>query len=112
MPPVTKTQLQTFRKIKKQFGVPRLQAAGKWRTFSNDDIWICIVSQVVVVGRAAPGGRLWEKENRRRIRWNDVVDLSTYHRLTPNKRSGKSCGTLELGSALKKGRAIVARLLR
>jgi hypothetical protein len=76
MPPVTKTQLQTFRKIKKQFGVPRLQAAGKWRTFSNDDIWICIVSQVVVVGRAAPGGRLWEKENRRRIRWNDVVDLS------------------------------------
>src|ERR1700693_2652176 len=75
MPPITKTQLESFRKIKKQFGVPRPKAAGEWSTFSNNQIWIGIVSQVVVVGRAEPAGRLWEREIQARIGWDHLVAL-------------------------------------
>lgn len=47
-----------------------------WRTASNDDVWIRLVSQVVVVGRAEPAEHLREKDVRRRIAWGRVTEMS------------------------------------
>lgn len=76
MPSITNAHLKAFRQIKERFGVLRLDSPSKWRKFSNDKIWIRIVSQVVVVGRAEPAEQLWEKGIRRRIGWKQVTAIS------------------------------------
>ena len=70
---VSAQQLQRFRSIWKAFGrgIAPL-ASADWRQLSNDDVWIRVVIQVVVVGRAEPADRLHDYELRRRLAWNRI----------------------------------------
>jgi len=76
MPRITASQLQAFRRIKDKFSMPRLPSRNAWRDKSDDDVWIRIVSQVVVVGNAAPAEKLWTPPIQKRIGWMNVTKLS------------------------------------
>src|SRR5689334_23171984 len=77
IPPITTAQLALFRRIQRAFpsgaDLPRENA---WHTASNDDVWIRVVSQVVVVGRADPADRLRDKRIRERIAWQRLSQMS------------------------------------
>jgi hypothetical protein len=67
---ITAAQLALFRRIQRAFpGGADLPQENAWHTASNDDVWIRVVSQVVVVGRADPADRLRDKRIRERIAW-------------------------------------------
>lgn len=70
---ITTAQLNTFRRIRAEFPEkPSLPSRTAWRDKSDDDVWIRVVSQVVVVGRAAPSDRLYLRATRQRIAWKRV----------------------------------------
>jgi hypothetical protein len=68
---ITPRHLRTFRRIRKAFPEkPNLPGPGAWRSKSDNDIWVQVVSQVVVVGRAAPAAMLYTPQIGRRIAWS------------------------------------------
>src|ERR1700693_2743906 len=76
MPRITASQRQAFQRITQHFSIPVLPSRNAWRDASNDDIWIRVVSQVVVVGNAAPAEQLWTQPIRKRIGWRHLTKLS------------------------------------
>jgi hypothetical protein len=67
---VTDAQLGVFESIWNHFGhgIKRPKRRN-WRDLSHNDVWIRIMSQVVVVGSAKPAKRLWDKSIRSRVEW-------------------------------------------
>ncbi|WP_250528412.1 hypothetical protein [Caballeronia sp. GAWG2-1] len=73
---ITDQQLNTFRRIEARYGhLVKLPSAGFWRTWSEDDIWIRVVSQVVVVGNEQPRRKLYEPANRDRLQYGVLCRL-------------------------------------
>jgi hypothetical protein len=74
---VTEDQLRRIAEIRDAFpDTPLVPPDGAWREASADTVWIRLVSQVVVVGRAAPAKRLWEPSIRQRIAWERVSTIA------------------------------------
>lgn len=70
---ITARHLRTFRRIRAAFPEkPGLPGTGAWRRKSDNDIWLQVISQIVVVGRAAPASLLYEPSIGRRIAWARV----------------------------------------
>jgi hypothetical protein len=76
MPRITASQRQAFQRIKQHFSIPVLPSKDAWQDASNDDVWIRVVSQVVVVGNASPADKLWSQPIRKRIGWRSLTALS------------------------------------
>ncbi|UNC16585.1 hypothetical protein FE249_20675 (plasmid) [Acidiphilium multivorum] len=69
-------KLDKFRRIKDKFlEDTQLPEFGKWRSMSNDNIWLRVVSQVVVVGNAAPAEKLNNTEIQARLAFNKLTRL-------------------------------------
>lgn len=72
LPQLTQDQLMKFRLINEQFGsLIQLHPPETWKSKNAKQIWLRVVSQVVVVGRAAPAERLCE-----------VMDILDFDRLS------------------------------
>jgi organic hydroperoxide reductase OsmC/OhrA len=69
MRPVTAKQLAQLRAVVDRYP-PAVLRDSKWReAATEDDVWIRIVSQVVVVGNARPEEELQKAERRARLSW-------------------------------------------
>ena len=74
---VTSQQMDRLKRIRRAFGeAPKLPSKSAWRSASNDDVWIRTISQVVVVGGAAPADRLSSAGVRRRLSWQRIQLMS------------------------------------
>lgn len=74
---VKSAQLQRFRTIWKMFGDgihPPIPT--DFGNLSNDDVWIRVVLQVVVVGRAEPARHLKDLKIRRRLAWSGLCRMN------------------------------------
>jgi hypothetical protein len=69
---VTVAQLAGVREAIARYPKPRLPAGDYWRTASDADVWLRVVSQVVVVGGARPAARLSHEDIRRRLSWRTL----------------------------------------
>jgi hypothetical protein len=77
LPNLTKEQLAKFRWIHERFGDDiRLPSPDHWKTMTDTDVWIRVVSQVVVVGKAEPAERLKEREIRARLGYEFLCSIS------------------------------------
>jgi hypothetical protein len=73
---VTTRQLQRFRTIWNAYGHGiQTLAPADWNQLSHDDVWIRVVIQVVVVGRAEPAQRLHDKNLCSRIAWHRISGM-------------------------------------
>jgi hypothetical protein len=80
LPKFTRSHLSKFGKINEKYGhLVELKPAADLKRISEQDIWIRIVSQIVVVGRAAPAQRLKEKKIR------EILDFKKLSEMTPAK---------------------------
>ena len=75
MPRITASQLRSFRLIKEKFPIQNIPSQEAWRDASDDDVWIRVVSQVVVIGNASPAAKLWTPPIRKRIGWKNMTKL-------------------------------------
>lgn len=76
MDPPSDEQVQRFRDIKvKLLGCTTLPAIDRWRSMSADDIWLRVVSQVVVVGNAEPAEKLRTDQIRTGLSFNTLAAL-------------------------------------
>lgn len=55
---------------------PKLPRPNTWKSRSDDDIWIRVVSQVAVIGNAKPAEKLKQHQYRDPIQWDLVAALS------------------------------------
>ncbi len=69
---VNPAQLDTFRRIRGMYPKAKLPGRNAWRHKSDNEVWLQVMSQIVVVGRAAPAERLRERTIRSRIAWGKV----------------------------------------
>ena len=76
MPKITSEQFKKFEWIRDAFPLPALPSQTAWRSFSNDRVWMHVLRQVVVVGNAAPGQKLWSPTVRKGIKWSKLRGLS------------------------------------
>lgn len=71
---LSEEQLDKFRLIKDKFlNNTTIPEEKKWESMSKDDIWLRMVSQVVVVGNAAPADRLNTPQNRNRLAFDTLA---------------------------------------
>lgn len=74
-PPLSKKQLRCFAVIKDAFlKETTLPEQGRWGSMSNDAIWLRVVKQVVVVGKAAPAERLGSPKIRKQLAFRTLVE--------------------------------------
>jgi len=77
---ITAAELDTFRRIQADYGhLIKLPSEGAWRAWSDDDIWIRVVSQVVVVGNEQPRRKLYAPSNRSRLNYDTLRSLTDEH---------------------------------
>lgn len=69
-------QLATFGAIRDKYAGMPVPALGKWRAMSDDDIWLRVVSQVVVVGKEAPAHHLRQQDVRDRLAYARLIAMS------------------------------------
>lgn len=61
---IQKRHLKTFRKIKKLFySKTKIPKEGNWKTWTNNDIWLHMVGQVIAVGGSKPAEK-FEKDTK------------------------------------------------
>jgi hypothetical protein len=88
LPQLTPDQLAEFRQINERFGhLVRLPSPKTWKSMNAQQIWLRVVSQVVVVGRAAPAERLKDEEMQQAL---DFATLSSMPPVRATKRIGKA----------------------
>lgn len=88
LPQLTPAQLAEFRRINEQFGhLVRLPSPGTWKSMTEHEIWLRVVSQIVVVGRAAPAERLKDEEMQQAL---DFATLSSMPPRRATKRIGEA----------------------
>lgn len=76
LPTLTEEQVGKFRWICERFGHDiRLPPADHWKTMSDTDIWIRVVSQVVVVGKSDPAKRLSEAAIREKLKYERLCAM-------------------------------------
>lgn len=73
---VSRQQLAKFRAIRDQFAATPVPEIGQWRSMSDDDIWLRVVSQVVVVGKEAPAHKLRQKAIRTRLSFRTLAAMA------------------------------------
>ena len=60
---ISKNQTEKFKEIKKKFlSNTKIPRENRWKKMSNNDIWLDLVTQVIVVGNSAPFYRFYEDE--------------------------------------------------
>ncbi|MCO8588745.1 hypothetical protein [Burkholderia multivorans] len=88
LPQLTPDQLSEFRRINERFGhLVQLPPAETWHSMNEHQIWLRVVSQVVVVGRAAPAERLKDEETQQAL---DFAALSSMPAARATKRIGEA----------------------
>lgn len=61
---INKRHLKTFRKVKKLFySKTKIPKEDNWKTWTNNDIWLHMVAQVIAVGRSEPAEK-FEKDTK------------------------------------------------
>ena len=86
-PPLSKKQLQRFAHIRDRFlKNTQLPEQDKWRSMSDDAIWLRIVGQVVVVGNAAPAEHLSKPKVREQLAYGTLTGAR------PRRRAAESIG--------------------
>lgn len=77
LPTLTEEQLTKFRWILNRFDEHvRLPSPDYWKTVTSTDVWIRIVSQVVVVGKAEPAKRLKDPDIRAKLDYERLRGMS------------------------------------
>ncbi|MFY8299476.1 hypothetical protein AAEU28_11965 [Pseudoalteromonas sp. SS15] len=75
------SSLAALRSIKNEFlDQTKMPEEKKLNTLKDDDVWIRIVSQVVVVGGAKPAELLKDKEVKAKISWENLKSLTEGNR--------------------------------
>ena len=98
---ITVAQLKVFESIWNDFGQGiRLPEKKNWRDLSNNDVWIRIMSQVVVVGSAKPAKRLWDKTIRSRVEWQRLRRMDETEAAETIWSALKEIGARYVGRAL------------
>lgn len=77
LPTLTEEQLAKFRWIHERFGsFIRLPSSDHWESLTDTDIWIRVVSQVVVVGNSEPAKRLADPSIREKLNYESLRSIS------------------------------------
>jgi len=71
---IKEDHIEKFRKIKKEF-LPKAKfpKENNWKKRTNNDIWLSIIDQVIVVGGTKPVEKFWENE--------EMLDKVSYEKL-------------------------------
>jgi thermostable 8-oxoguanine DNA glycosylase len=79
---ITSENIEGFRRIKNLFyGKTKLPVENNWKDLSNDEIWLHVVAQVMVVGRSSP----YEKFNSSK-RLKDEISYDTLSKISEEER--------------------------
>lgn len=75
---ITPQQMRTLLKVKQKFlKKTEIPKPDNWKRLSDNDIWLKLFDQVVVVGSSAPAEKLGEsKELQRRISYNRLSEMN------------------------------------
>jgi hypothetical protein len=80
---ITGEHLERFKQIKELFySKTKVPLKNNWRSRTNNEIWLEIVAQVVVVGRSEPWDRLKENDElRNKIAYENLVQIKSREEL-------------------------------
>ena len=74
---ITEEQVNKFKKIKDDYlSGTIIPKKNNWESKTNNDIWVDIITQVIVVGRASPGEEFLKNENlKKEISYDNLLNL-------------------------------------
>lgn len=80
---VAAEHLRRFQRIKSLFlSKTKVPQEGNWRDKSNNDIWLEIVAEIVVIGRSEPWDRLKARTDlKSRIAWENLLEIGSQEEL-------------------------------
>lgn len=68
--------IERMKEVLRRHEPPELPRPHTWKSRSEDDIWIRVVSQIAVIGNAKPAKKLMQPQYRDPIQWDLVAALS------------------------------------
>ena len=84
MLPIDQSSLEKFQKIKELFFArTKVPEEENWKKLTNNDIWLKIVAQVVIVGRSDPWDKLRARTDlKEKIAWESLQRIESQDELT------------------------------